>query len=94
MPLKVVFADEAERDLEDAVTYLLERNPEAAAALVDDVIDLAHRLAEGLFDGPWETLSDGRRVQSWPLPPYRLFYRRSEYALIVLRVRDQRRRPR
>ena len=91
--MKVVLTEEAERDLEESVSYLLERNPEAAAALIDKVFDLAQRLADGMFDGPWEQLSDGRRVQSWPLSPYRLFYRRSEQALTVLRLYHQRQKP-
>ena len=84
--MKVVLTEEAEQDLQESVSYLLERNPQAAAALIDKVFDLAQRPADGMFDGPWEQLSDGRRVQSWPLAPYRLFYRRSEQVLTVLRV--------
>jgi plasmid stabilization system protein ParE len=91
--VKVVFTAEADRDLEEAVSYLLERNPVAAARLVERAFDLARALAEGVFDGPWMTLSDGRRVKSWPLPPYRLFYRRTADVLLVLRFYDQRQRP-
>jgi plasmid stabilization system protein ParE len=91
--LTVVFTAEAERDLQEAVSYLLERNPAAAARLVEKAFDLARSLADGMFDGPWNMLSDGRRVQGWPLPPYRLYYRRTADALIVLRLYDQRQRP-
>lgn len=91
--MKVVFTEEVEHDLQEAVAYLLERNAGAATNLVDKVFDLAQRLADNMFDGPWEVLSDGRRVQSWPLPPYRMFYQRTEHALIVLRLYHQRQRP-
>lgn len=91
--MKVLFSEEAEQDLEDAVSYLLEQNPAAAGRLIESVFDLAQRLAEGRFDGPWQVLSDGRCIQSWPLPPYRLFYQRAQDSLIVLRVYHQQRRP-
>ena len=93
MPLRVVLTADAEQDLEATVSHLLERNPQAAAVLIEKVFDVAQRLAEGLFDGPWQVLSDGRRVQSWPMPPYRMFYQRSEHALTIMRVYHQSRCP-
>jgi plasmid stabilization system protein ParE len=93
VPLRVVLTREAEQDLESAVSHLLERNPQAAATLIERMFDVAQRLAEGMFDGPWQVLSDGRRIQSWPLPPYRLFYRRSAHTLTIIRIYHQRRRP-
>jgi plasmid stabilization system protein ParE len=93
VPLKVVLTADAEQDLEAAVSHLLERNPQAAAVLIEKVFDVAQRLAEGMFDGPWQVLSDGRPVQSWPVSPYRLFYQRSKHALTIMRVYHQSRRP-
>ncbi|MBN2576782.1 MAG: type II toxin-antitoxin system RelE/ParE family toxin [Deltaproteobacteria bacterium] len=61
--------------------------------LVDEVIILAERLARGEFDGPEQRLKIGLVVRSWPLPPYRLFYRRRDGVLEVMRIYHHARRP-
>jgi hypothetical protein len=61
--------------------------------LVGDVIALADRLAREEFEGPEQRLKSGLMVRSWPLPPYRLFYRRREGVLEVMRIYHQARRP-
>lgn len=92
--MKIIFSEEADDDLAQAVGYLVERNPTAAARLIDDVFDLAHRLAARDFEGPAHELPNGQIVNSWPLPPYRLIYQRTPDALFVLHISDQRRKPR
>lgn len=89
--MKVIFTDEADEDLAQAVSYLVDRNPDAAARLIDDVFNLAQRLAERMFEGPTHTLPNGQEVRSWPLPPYRIIYQRTPHALMVLHIADQRR---
>lgn len=91
--MKVILAPQALEDLQAAVEYLLDRNPEAASALVDRVFDLAEQLATGDFAGPVAALSTGEEVRSWPMPPFRLYYERDAHALVVLRVYHQSRRP-
>jgi plasmid stabilization system protein ParE len=61
--------------------------------LVEDVAALAERLARGDFDGPEQRLKSGLLVRSWPFPPYRLYYRRRDSVLEVMRVYHQARRP-
>jgi len=45
------------------------------------------------IDGPEATLSDGARVRSWPVPPFRVYYQRRAADLLVVRLYDQRRAP-
>ena len=51
------------------------------------------RLDEGLFEGPEQRLRGGMLVRSWPLPPYRIYYRRRDGFLDVMRVYHQARKP-
>lgn len=91
--MRTVFAPEAARDLDLAIEFVNERNPVAAAELLDRVKNLLHRLAEGEFEGPAQRLRTGEWVRSWPIPPYRLYYRRSDDLLEVVRVFHMARRP-
>ena len=92
--MKIAFAPEAVEDLTVVVEYLAERNPRAAAATADAVFAVVDKLAVGEFDGPERELrSSADRVRSWPLPPYRIFYRRESETLTVLRIHHSARRP-
>ncbi len=91
--MTVLLAPEAEEDLRCLVEYLRDRNPIAAAQLLDRVFTIIDRLAAGDFEGPEQTLRTGDRVRSWPSPPVRIYYRRQPGALWVIRIYDQRQRP-
>ena len=91
--VSVVLSPEAVDDLAAAVDYLAERNTDAAVTLVDRAFRLFRRLDGQDFEGPIHTLSDGTDVRSWPLPPFRVYYRREGRELLVLRVYHQRRTP-
>ena len=91
--MSVVVGPEALDDLTAAVEFLAERSPRAATELVQRAFALFRSLDAGEFDGPGIRLRDGREVQSWPLPPFRVYYQRSGPDLVVLRVYHQRRRP-
>jgi plasmid stabilization system protein ParE len=91
--LRVGFARLAARDLDAAIQFLAQRDPRTAARLIDDVIDLGQRLADGGFDGVEVRLKSGLVVRSWPLPPYRIYYRRQPNLLEIMRVYHQARRP-
>jgi plasmid stabilization system protein ParE len=54
---------------------------------------LSEQLAQRAFEGPEQRLRSGLLVRSWPLPPYRLYYRRRDDSLEILRVYHQARRP-
>ena len=92
--MSVAFAPEAVEDLAAAVEYLRERNPRAAAATADAVFAAVDRLAAHEFEGPESELrTTGERVRSWPVRPYRIYYRRDGENLIVLRIYHSARRP-
>jgi plasmid stabilization system protein ParE len=73
--------------------YIAERNPQAAAALGEQIFETLKRLAAREMEGPEQWLLSGERVKSWPVPPVRLYYRRTLEALEVIRVHHQSRRP-
>ncbi len=92
--MKIAFAPEAVEDLAAVVEYLQERNPQAAAATADAVFGVIDRLAAGEFDGPERELrTRGERVRSWPVRPYRIYYRHDRETLTVLRIHHSARRP-
>ncbi len=91
--MRIVYAPEAVDDLEAAVAYVARDNPAAAARLADRVFDRIDSLAAGEFDGPEHVLRSGESVRSWPVPPFRVYYRRSEGLLEILRVYHHARRP-
>jgi plasmid stabilization system protein ParE len=91
--LRIRFAKHAAKDLDEALGFWRERRPDVPSTLVNDVIRLAERLSRGEFDGPEQRLKSGLLVRSWPLPPYRVYYRRREDVLEIMRVYHQARRP-
>jgi plasmid stabilization system protein ParE len=91
--VRIRFAKQAASDIDAAVAFRLKQRPDASVTLVDDVMKVAERLARGEFDGPEQRLKSGLTVRSWPLPPYRLYYRRREGVLEILRIYHQARRP-
>ncbi len=56
-------------------------------------MELVDRLADGELHGPAQNLRSGEVVHSWPVPPCRLYYRRDETTLHIVRLYHQRRRP-
>jgi plasmid stabilization system protein ParE len=91
--LKVTYADEAIADILDAITYLVQRSPGAAANLDADIAACIERLASRQFDGPVSRLRSGAVVQSWAVPPFRIYYQRHPDELLIVRVYHQARRP-
>jgi plasmid stabilization system protein ParE len=90
----VALAPEAVDDLAAAIEYLGERNPRAAAATAEAIFQAIDRLAARDFEGPERELRTTReRVRSWPVRPYRIYYRWEEDTLVVLRIHHSARRP-
>jgi plasmid stabilization system protein ParE len=67
------WSKQAAGELDAALDFLLERNPDAASDLAARILDVVDAVASGRFAGPAVTLLTGERVQSWPVPPLRLF---------------------
>ena len=92
--MKVVYTQEAVRDLVDAYEYLIRRDDLPAAQRIDArIARVVERLARQDFEGPLTTLRSGARVRSWPAPPFRIVYTRDEEVLVILRVYHQSRQP-
>jgi plasmid stabilization system protein ParE len=91
--LTVTYTKEAVADIVEAITYLNERNPTAAAKLDADIARCIERLADQEFDGPVSRLRSGAVVRSWSVPPFRIYYQRHPDELLIIRVYHQKRRP-
>ena len=50
--MKVIYTEEAVADIVEAITYLNERNPTAAANLDAEIARCIERLADREFEGP------------------------------------------
>ena len=90
--MKVTYTEEAIADIVDAITYLNDRNPTAAANLDAEIARCIERLADREFDGPVSRLRSGALVRSWAVPPFRIYYQRHPDGLLILRVYHQKRR--
>lgn len=91
--MKVVYTDEAVADILEAIRYLNERNPTAAANIEAEMTRCIERLASQAFDGPMSRLRSGAVVRSWALPPFRIYYHRHPGELVIVRVYHSARRP-
>ena len=91
--MKVTYTEEAIADIVEAITYLNERNPTAAANLDAEIARCIERLAAQEFEGPVARLRSGALVRSWGVPPFRIYYHRQPAELLIVRVYHQTRRP-
>ena len=91
--MTVTYTEEAIADIVEAITYLKERNPTAAANLDAEIARCIDRLAAQDFEGPVSRLRSGALVRSWPVPPFRIYYQRQPDELLILRGYHQARRP-
>jgi plasmid stabilization system protein ParE len=91
--LKVTYTEEAVADIVEAITYVNERNPTAAANLDAEIARCIERLGAQEFDGPVSRLRSGALVRSWAVPPFRIYYQRHPAELLIVRVYYQTRRP-
>jgi plasmid stabilization system protein ParE len=91
--LKVSYTEEAVADIVEAITYLNERNPAAAANLDAEIAQCIERLAVQEFDGPVSRLRSGALVRSWAVASFRIYYQRQPDELLIVRVYHQARRP-
>lgn len=91
--MTVVIAPQARVDLAEAYNSVAADDSEAADRLLARVIEVIGLLASKAFVGREVALRDGRRVRTWPIPPYRLYYRERADVFEVVRVYHQSRRP-
>ncbi len=91
--MKITYTEEAVADIVEAITYLNERNPTAAANLDAEITHCIERLADQEFEGPVSRLRSGAVVRSWAVRPFRIYYQRHPEELVIVRVYHQARRP-
>lgn len=91
--MRIVVAPQAQADLAEAYNSVAGDNREAADRLLARVIEIIGLLAAKAFVGREAVLRDGRRVRTWPVPPYRVYYRERDDVFEVVRVYHQVRRP-
>lgn len=91
--MRIVVAPLAAQDLQEAYDYIADDSVEGADRLLARVSQVLGMLASRLVIGRTIRLKDGGFVSTWPVPPYRLYYRLLPDQLDVLRVYHQARRP-
>ena len=84
--MSVHYSRTAARELRAQIDYLAERSPQAARKLAAAIGALLADLDADVFDGPEVSLRSGRLVRSWPLPPLRIYYRREQKGVYVIRI--------
>lgn len=91
--MKVVVAPPAAQDLQEAYDFIARDSVDAADRLLARLTHVFGLLASQIVVGRVVRLKDGRAVSTWPVPPYRVYYRMSSDELHVLRVYHLARRP-
>ncbi len=91
--MRIVISPEARSDLDEADQFIARDNPEAADRMLERVVEVVGLLALGLMQGHEARLRSGRKVQVWPVPPYRIYYSVRAEDFEVVRVYHQTRRP-
>ena len=91
--MTVVFSPQAQADLSEAYKYIRSDNPKAADNVLAHIVEVIGLLATEAMEGRSVVLRDGRQVQTWPVPPYRIYYRKNRGRFEVLRIYHQARRP-
>lgn len=90
--MRLEYTDRAEADLEAIFDYLAKHNPTAAIA----VLKAIHERVAALKDFPWSgqpTSRHGVRSVTIRGYPYKAYYRVRPTRILILHVRDARRRP-
>jgi toxin ParE1/3/4 len=90
--MTIVVSPQAGKDLREAYEYILKDNPIAADRVLAHIVEMIGMLASEAVIGRDVLLQDGRWVKTWPVPPYRIYYRVSGQELQVIRVYHQARR--
>ncbi len=91
--MRIVVSPLATLDLQSIYDFLVARSPSAADRLLVEIGEAFGLLASGLRVGRAVTLRTGRRVWSWPVPPYRIYFRLLPDEMQVVRIYHQARKP-
>lgn len=91
--MKVIVSPQAREDLKQAYQYIAQESPNVADRALGRIVEVIGMLASGAIEGREVSLRDGRHVHTWPVPPYRIYYRKRNDLFEVVRVYHQARRP-
>jgi plasmid stabilization system protein ParE len=91
--MRLILSHQARADLVAIKRYIAQDNPRAAAALLTRIDEVMQRLMLGELQGTEVRLLDGRRLQSWPVRQYRIYYERTASLTRIVRVYHGTRRP-
>jgi plasmid stabilization system protein ParE len=91
--MTIVVAPKARDDLKQAYEYIYRDNPSAANQMLARITEVIGLLASSALKGKEVILKDGKLVNTWPVPPYRVYYRILGKEFHVIRVYHQARRP-
>lgn len=91
--MRLVLSRQARADLAAIRRYIAQDNPRAAAAMLARLDEVIQQIMRGELHGPESRLQDGRRVQSWPVASYRIYYERTAALTRIVRVYHGARRP-
>lgn len=92
--MTVRWSQDAAQDLDERVIYLVnEAGLRVAERFLDDVDRAVELLQDGRFDGPSITLVTGEEVMVWLIGDRRLYYRRVDEVLEVVRLYGSEQRP-
>ena len=91
--MRILIAPKATQDLREAYEHLAKDNLSVADQVLARLVEVIGFLAARVFEGRKVKLRNEMEVHTWPVPPYRLYYRLSDEVLEVVRVYHQARRP-
>jgi plasmid stabilization system protein ParE len=91
--VKIVLSPLAAQDLNEAYEFIANDNKRAADEVLIRITEVLGLLASGRVRGREVKLTRGRKVRTWSLPPYRIYYRIQDDELQVVRIYHQARRP-
>jgi len=90
--MTIALSPQARQDLRQLYQQIAQDDPEAADRVLARTVEVIGMLASGGVEGREVHLADGRKVRTWPVPPYRIYYRKTAEVFQVVRVYHQARR--
>jgi plasmid stabilization system protein ParE len=91
--VKIVWSPEAADDLETAVEYLAQDKSDSRGKAWAPHSRARRSPRDRTARRPKHVLKTGQTVRGWPFPPFRVYYQRTEDALLIVRVYHQKREP-
>ncbi|MFN8012427.1 MAG: type II toxin-antitoxin system RelE/ParE family toxin [Holophagaceae bacterium] len=82
--LKLEFSERAERQLDDILTYIALDNPDAAAKIAHEVVEILEKVRE--FPKMGKSVYPKLPYRELQAYPCRIFYRRLEASIVVVAI--------